>query len=281
MVAVDVPRWRVTVPPAVEPVPLADLKSHLRVVGTGDDGYIAGLGVAARQEIERIQGRASVTQTRILYLDAFPDGDVIELPGAPLQSVTSVSYTNEDDVTAAFSSSAYRVDTESMPGRVLLKDGESWPSDTLVEVNGVAITYVCGYAPVTSTVTISQATPGVVTWSSHGLSAGYPVWISSTGSIPGGLTAERTYYLAQVAAGTFQLANAPSGSSIATTSAGSGTHTAYSLWRLLSSTQISHAIKLLAAYRYEQREAATEARIEEAPLAFQTLLDADRLWGFA
>jgi uncharacterized phiE125 gp8 family phage protein len=47
--------------------------------------------------------------------------------------------------TATVSASDYLVDTVREPGRIVLKDGKSWPADTLREVNGVVVRYVAGY----------------------------------------------------------------------------------------------------------------------------------------
>lgn len=77
-----------------------------------------------------------------------------------------------------------------------------------------------------STVTISNAAPGVVTWTAHGLQAGEALVLTTTGSLPTGLTAGTTYYVLAPAANTFTLAATPGGAAINTSSAGSGTHTA-------------------------------------------------------
>ena len=47
----------------------------------------------------------------------------------------------------------------------------------------------------TNTVTISIATPGVITWAAHYLPAGSPVIFSSTGTLPTGLVSGTTYYV--------------------------------------------------------------------------------------
>ena len=78
----------------------------------------------------------------------------------------------------------------------------------------------------TSTVTISNAAPAVVSWASHGQPEGTPVVLTTTGTLPAGLTAGATYYVRNPAAGTFQLAASAGGLVLATSSAGSGTHTA-------------------------------------------------------
>jgi hypothetical protein len=80
-----------------------------------------------------------------------------------------------------------------------------------------------------ATVTITIATPGVVTWSSHGLSTGTPVIFSTTGALPTGITAGTTYYVIAVDTNTFRiatsLANALAGTAVNTSGSQSGTQT--------------------------------------------------------
>lgn len=80
-----------------------------------------------------------------------------------------------------------------------------------------------------STVTITIASPGVVTYTSHGLVTGQQIQLTTTGSLPTGLTASTTYYVVFVGTNTFQLAtslaNAAAGTTINTSSSQSGTHT--------------------------------------------------------
>ncbi|TWA24763.1 hypothetical protein [Sinorhizobium medicae] len=78
----------------------------------------------------------------------------------------------------------------------------------------------------TSTVTITVATPGVISWNAHGLAAGTPVKFSTTGALPTGLTAGTTYYVVSPSANDFQVAATPGGAAIATSGTQSGIHTA-------------------------------------------------------
>ncbi len=82
------------------------------------------------------------------------------------------------------------------------------------------------------TATITNATPAVVTLVSHGLSTGNIIYFTTTGALPTGLTANTRYWVNVLTSSTFRLstslANALAGTSIATSSAGSGTHTVYS-----------------------------------------------------
>lgn len=79
-----------------------------------------------------------------------------------------------------------------------------------------------------SVVTISNADPAVVAWNAHGLVAGTPVTFGTTGALPTGLTAGTVYYVVNPTANAFSVAATAGGAAIATTTAGTGVHTAYS-----------------------------------------------------
>ncbi|MGH6823282.1 MAG: phage tail protein, partial [Methylocella sp.] len=76
------------------------------------------------------------------------------------------------------------------------------------------------------TVTISIASPGVVTWPAHGLSNGAVVLFGTTGSLPTGLSAYSVtrafYYVVSATANTFEVALTPGGAPINTTGSQSG-----------------------------------------------------------
>lgn len=75
------------------------------------------------------------------------------------------------------------------------------------------------------TATISVATPAVVT-STIPVNADDKVYFTTTGTLPTGLTANQIYFvLPGFSAGSFQVSSTPRGTAIATSGAGSGTHT--------------------------------------------------------
>lgn len=80
-----------------------------------------------------------------------------------------------------------------------------------------------------SAVTISIATPAVVSYTAHGLVTGQRVQITTTGTLPTGLTASTSYYVIVNDADSFwlatSLANAAAGTKIATSGSQSGVHT--------------------------------------------------------
>jgi len=93
-------------------------------------------------------------------------------------------------------------------------------------VSGSATAYSTWTPGKSATVTISNASPGVITYTAHALPVGSPIFLSTTGALPTGLSAGTTYYVKTVlTADTFTVASTPSGSAINTSSAGSGAHT--------------------------------------------------------
>lgn len=75
-------------------------------------------------------------------------------------------------------------------------------------------------------VTISIATPGVFTVPTTALPSGTSLVLTTTGTLPTGLTAGVTYYVLNPSGLTFQLSTSSTGSPITTTGTQSGVHTA-------------------------------------------------------
>lgn len=80
----------------------------------------------------------------------------------------------------------------------------------------------------TATVTMTIASPGVITWNAHGRSANDPVKFTTTGALPTGLTAGATYYVvgAGITTNTFQVSATAGGTATSTSGTQSGVHTA-------------------------------------------------------
>lgn len=135
-----------TVAPAVEPVSLVEAKAHLRVTSTDEDTLITSLITAARIHAENETRRQLITSTFALRLDGFPesDEDPILLWRPPIQSVSSVKYTDEDGVLQTWAAASYQVDIYEEPGRILPAYEESYPSTQDI-LNAVVVTYLNGY----------------------------------------------------------------------------------------------------------------------------------------
>lgn len=76
-----------------------------------------------------------------------------------------------------------------------------------------------------ATFTVTIATPGVVTWNAHGLTAGAKVTLSTTGALPTGLVAATTYYVVSPTTNNFSLSASRGGAAITTSGSQSGVHT--------------------------------------------------------
>jgi uncharacterized phiE125 gp8 family phage protein len=132
--------------PTKRPLTLNSLKNQLYIVADDSyDDHLYTLIDTATVWVEQYLCRKLISQTWYAYFDKWPDTDYIEIPFGNLQSVTAVKYTDTDESESTFSSADYLVDTDSIPGRVVLKYGETWPTVTLSPSNPIEIEFVTGY----------------------------------------------------------------------------------------------------------------------------------------
>lgn len=161
--------------PASEPVTLTEAKNFLRVDGSDDDDLITSLIVVARTNAESYTRRSFIDQTWKLFLNEWPvkksdewwDGvrelpisnlkgvDSIEIPKAPLSSVTHIKTYDDADSATTFSTDNYYVSVYSgdfaEKGKITLRDGESWPTFER-NADGIEIQFVAGYGATASSV---------------------------------------------------------------------------------------------------------------------------------
>lgn len=138
----------VVVEPTTEPMDVPTAKAYARITGTDLDALFPSWIKTARIKVEQDTGLALLTQTRDVYLDAFP-AHVLTLPSqsAPLQSVTSVKSTDTSGVVNTFDPTNYVVDLVSQPPRIGLAVGGIWPID-LRYTQPIVIRIVSGYVDV-------------------------------------------------------------------------------------------------------------------------------------
>lgn len=121
----------------------ASLGAGAPATNTTGDPLLNAFIVTARQMAEQATGRALVTQTWELLLDAFPGGD-ISLGLMPVQSVSSVKYYDLDGVLQTVDAADYSLDADALPGWVRLGYNKSWPSTQGIK-NAVIVRFVAGY----------------------------------------------------------------------------------------------------------------------------------------
>lgn len=131
------------------PVSVAQLKERARIFHANDDSWLDELILAAYFAAEHYLNRVIVSQTMELFLDDFPAGEKICLPGGELSSVTTVKYYNTSDVLTTYDSANYYVDTKKEPGEIKLKASvSSWPEVKDGRPNAVEVAFVAGYSTV-------------------------------------------------------------------------------------------------------------------------------------
>ena len=111
-------------------------------------------------------------------------------------------------------------------------------------------------------VTVSIANPAVFTLGGHGLVVGDMVRLTTTGSLPTGLSAGATYYVVSATSSTFQLSSTPRGPPIATSGTQSGTHTLYRVGRSLTRAFVGDAASVTAGRLDILATSTTEAKSE-------------------
>ena len=153
--------------PTVEPVVVADVKEWLRVESgvTADDNLCASLLKAVRRNVEHHTKRNLCSATWDWVLDDALPSEPFNLPLPPVQSVTGIYFTDDDDVEgSAVSTSKYLVDVNDKmrPARVILKSGSTWGDTDRRSVMGTRIRIVAGYGSAGTTTAASGATAGDV-----------------------------------------------------------------------------------------------------------------------
>jgi uncharacterized phiE125 gp8 family phage protein len=130
-------------------VTLSEIKGQLNMAPDDDsrDGRLLSLAKAATNLAERVTGRSLLTQTWRLALDwgfyRCHWYDEIVLPRPPVQSITSVQYTDPDGATQTLDAAKYKLSADSQPATLAPTFGESWPATQHIR-EAVRITYVAG-----------------------------------------------------------------------------------------------------------------------------------------
>jgi hypothetical protein len=148
------------------------------------------------------------------------------LNGRPAFSFTLGSYLITDTETASYTniySYVYYITPVSVGGTKLFGAyaiSNVISADQFQVTAGSPATYTSA-----QTATITNASPAVITVTTAPAN-GTIVKFTTTGTLPTGITAGQGYFVKSATATTFQIALTPTGTSINTSSAGSGTHTA-------------------------------------------------------
>lgn len=138
--------------PSVEPVTLAEARSHLRLVASGspashpDDDFVESAIQAAREHAENFMRRTIIETEFEWKFDKFPgtSKDALILPRNSVISVSSIGYTDSDGNSQTFSD--YTLSTSGFYSFIVPDYDLPWPT-ARGHTEDVTITFKAGYAP--------------------------------------------------------------------------------------------------------------------------------------
>lgn len=136
---------KVITQPATEPVTLTEARLWIRYDGTLQNDVITALITAARKSIESWTNRTLVTTGYEYYVNDLCA--VIQFPTSTVQSITSITYIDDNGDTQTLSNTLYTLDNISIINTVFLTPTQSYPS-VLVQPNAVKITLLAGYGDI-------------------------------------------------------------------------------------------------------------------------------------
>ena len=147
--------YKVTSGPSTPILTTAEAKNYLKIDTSADDTLISDMVASATDYCENYLGQKFITQTIAEVFDKIPKpkiGDLFPtlfLTVHPVQSVTSITYTDTNETEQTWNASLYKVDTYRKAARITPSYGEVFP-DILAEINSLTVTYVAGYGDASS-----------------------------------------------------------------------------------------------------------------------------------
>jgi uncharacterized phiE125 gp8 family phage protein len=133
----------IVTPPTVEPVILDEIREHSRIDIHEEDSYFETRITGAREAAEGYTQSRYITQTWDDSFDSFW-WDMV-LAQQPVQSITSVTYTDTDGDTQTLANTVYELGTLHGLGILRLKFNQTWPTDVQRHPDAVTVRYVAGY----------------------------------------------------------------------------------------------------------------------------------------
>lgn len=148
--------YKVTTPPASDPVTVAEAKTHLKVDYSDDDTYISTLISVGTLYAEEYTCRAIMKQTITQVLEGFPyysyrNTDLaIKLFRPPLNALKTVKYYDSDNTLTTFydiagDTSKLIVDSLREPARLYPAPGMTYPT-TKSRPDAIEIIYDAGWS---------------------------------------------------------------------------------------------------------------------------------------
>lgn len=139
--------WKETSTASGLAINIADLKSHLRLSTSDEDGLLTLYARAATHYVETKTRRALITRTFRLEMPEFPQahGNSFELPLAPVSSVQSIQYYDTQGVLTTWGTENYALDATSALPRIVPAYSVPYPYVQSQHADGVQVNFTAGY----------------------------------------------------------------------------------------------------------------------------------------
>lgn len=135
-------------PPVVTPVSAEEAKAHLRVSHSDEDAVIGAHLSAAVARLDGhagILGRCMITQTWRQDYDCWPLKGLFRLPFCDVREITSLKYSDADDVEQTVDPGLYQLHQDGLSSFVWLRSAFTSPSLFDDRLDPVRITFKAGY----------------------------------------------------------------------------------------------------------------------------------------
>lgn len=138
-------------PPTDKPISVEDAREHCRLDADLETSYLATCIAAATAYAETQTGRPICQRGFEWRRDTFPCDDEdwqLRIPRPPLVAVTGFTYVDEAGATQTLAASVYEAldaNAPILPGRLVLKPQQSWPSTQAGKAQAVKVAFTAGY----------------------------------------------------------------------------------------------------------------------------------------
>jgi len=139
----------VTTPAAADPLEAADVRSHLHIDGTDHDTDLTAMIAAATALAQDYLGQQLINATFEVIGRRFPLASdhpdyAIELPVGPIQSITSIGYTDGNGDAQTVDADDYALLDDRDPPLIVPTYSVTWPW-ARPQLDAVTVTLVAGY----------------------------------------------------------------------------------------------------------------------------------------
>lgn len=136
----------ITAAPETEPVTTAQARQQCVGADTssGTTDTLNRLIASERGFVEKYCGIKIVTQTLTLKCDSFSNFE--RVPAAPVQSVTSINYTDVNGASQLLATSVYEVRSDGLDVSIVLQFGQAWPN--IQRGSRIIVVVVAGFTEV-------------------------------------------------------------------------------------------------------------------------------------